>query len=131
MEIKPTCYYTPTHEWVCLQGEELLVGITDWAQNELGDVVYVELPMVGDIMEAGDEAGMIDSAKTTSPLMNPVTGTVTRRNEKLDEHPELLNQSPYEDGWIYAIKPDNMNEYKNLMTAKAYEDFVKEEEGKH
>jgi glycine cleavage system H protein len=131
MEIKDACYYTRTHEWVCPQGDELLVGITDWAQNELGEVVYVELPMVGDIMEAGDEAGMIDSAKTTSPLMNPVKGTVTRRNENLDAHPELVNQSPYGDGWIYAIKPENPGDHQDLLDPKGYAAFVKEEDAKH
>jgi glycine cleavage system H protein len=131
MEIKATCYYTTTHEWVCIEGNELVVGISDWAQEELGDVVYVELPEVGDTLDAGDEAGMIDSAKTTSPLNNPVTGTVTRVNEQLEEHPELVNQSPYGDGWMYAIKPANLDDYKKLMDPAAYNDFVKEEEAKH
>ena len=117
-------YYTETHEWVKRDGGELLVGITDFAQEELGEIVYVELPEIGAALEAGEECGMIDSAKTSSPIMNPVTGTVTRVNEELIDHPELVNKSPYIDGWMYAIEPDNPGDVETLMESAEYGKFV-------
>jgi len=118
-----------THEWIRIEGDEAHVGITDFAQGELGDVVYVELPEIDTTLEAGDEAGMIDSAKTTSPIMTPVTGRVIRVNEELADHPELVNQSPYEEGWLYVLEPDNPNDINNLMDAAAYRKHV--EDGGH
>ena len=119
--------YSKTHEWVRLDGEEAVVGITDHAQSELGDVVYVELPDVGTEYGADEECGMIDSAKTTSPLISPIAGTVTRINEKLVDQPELVNQSPYENGWMFALKPNDPADVENLMTAGGYEEFVASE----
>ena len=125
MEIHQGCRYTETHEWARKEGDEILIGITDFAQEELGDVVYVELPDADDSLKAGDEAGMIDSAKTTSPIMNPVGGTVVRANDELDSHPELINHSPYDEGWIYAIRPDTPGDYDKLMDPAAYAELVK------
>jgi glycine cleavage system H protein len=124
MEIHQGCRYTETHEWVRKDGEEFIIGISDFAQEELGDVVYVELPLVDDSLKAGDEAGMIDSAKTTSPIVNPISGAVTVVNEELDSHPELINSSPYDEGWIYAIKPDNPSDFDKLMDPAAYKAYV-------
>jgi len=119
--------YSKTHEWVRLDGNEAVVGITDHAQSELGDVVYVELPEIGTEYGADEECGMIDSAKTTSPLINPISGTITRINEKLADNPELVNQSPYGDGWMYALKPSDPGEMDDLMTSIGYEEFVSSE----
>ena len=129
MNIPKDCRYTETHEWARMDGDEVLVGITDYAQGELGEVVYVELPTVDTALAAGEECGMIDSAKTTSPIMNPVAGAVSRVNEDLADHPELVNQSPYEDGWMYALKPDSAVELEGLMDAAAYEKYIAEETG--
>ena len=126
METPEDIVYTESHEWARLLDGEVTVGITDHAQGELGDVVYVELPESGTALGAGEECGMIDSAKTTSPIYNPVAGTVVRTNENLADHPELVNQSPYEDGWMYAVKPDNPDDLKQLMDAAAYRKFVQE-----
>jgi glycine cleavage system H protein len=124
MEIHQGCRYTETHEWARKDGEEIIIGISDFAQEELGDVVYVELPQVDDSLKAGDEAGMIDSAKTTSPIVNPIGGVVTVVNEELDSHPELINGSPYDEGWIYSVKPDNPADFDKLMDPAAYKSYV-------
>ena len=126
MEIPESNRYAETHEWVRLEGGEALVGITDYAQEELGDVVYVELPEVDAKLGAGEECGMIDSAKTTSPIINPISGTVVRINDEIGEHPELVNQSPYDDGWMYALEPDNPADLDRLMSAEAYRKFLEE-----
>jgi glycine cleavage system H protein len=128
MEIHQDCRYTETHEWARKEGDEILVGITDFAQNELGDVVYVELPDADEALKAGDEAGMIDSAKTTSPIVNPIGGTVAKVNDELEAHPELINQSPYDEGWIYSIRPDSPADFDKLMDPAAYAEFVKQAE---
>ncbi|HEX9744072.1 MAG TPA: glycine cleavage system protein GcvH [bacterium] len=118
--------YTESHEWIRLEGEEAYVGITDHAQSELGDVVYVELPEIGNTYAAGEECGMIDSAKTTSPLINPVSGTISKVNDALGERPELVNNSAYEEGWMYVLKPQNPGDIDNLMDAGGYQQFVAE-----
>jgi len=129
MKIPENCRYAETHEWIRIEGDEALVGISDFAQGELGDVVYVELPEVEAELGAGDEAGMIDSAKTTSPIINPISGRIVRINEKLADHPELVNQSPYDEGWLYAIEPENPAAADSLLDAAAYGKHV--EEGGH
>jgi glycine cleavage system H protein len=126
MNIPDSYRFTETHEWAILADGEVLVGISDHAQEELGDVVYVELPSVDDPLHAEEECGMIDSAKTTSPIYSPVAGIVTRINGLLGDHPELVNQSPYEDGWMFALKPDNPDEIEDLMDSKAYAKYVAE-----
>ncbi len=130
MHIPEDLRYSETHEWARLVGEEVLVGISDFAQSELGDVVYVELPEVGSMLGAVEECGIIDSAKTTTPLMNPIAGTVSKINEDLADHPELVNHSPYEDGWMYALRPDNPDDLENLMNAADYEKYVAEGGGR-
>ena len=126
MEINESCRYTDTHEWARVEGKEVLVGITDYAQEELGDVVYVELPDIDDELSPGEECGMIDSAKTTSPLLSPVSGTVTRVNDALADQPELVNHSPYDEGWMFALKPNDPAEISDLMDATEYTEFLKE-----
>ena len=129
MNIPEQCKYMESHEWVRLEGTEVLMGITDFAQDELGDIVYVELPETGAELAAGDECGMIDSAKTTSPLVCPIAGTVIRINEDLADHPELVNQSPYDEGWLLVLEPENPAHLDSLLDAAQYKKLV--ENGGH
>jgi len=126
MNIPKNCKYSESHEWVRLEGSEATIGITDYAQGELGDIVYVELPEIGAELSVGEECGMIDSAKTTSPLLSPISGIVTGINEELADHPELVNQSPYDEGWMFVIEPENTSDIKQLMSADEYKEFLEE-----
>ncbi len=112
--------YTKEHEWVKIEGGEALVGITHFAQDQLGDVVYVELPKVGDRIEMMKPFGVIESVKTASDLFAPVTGTVTEVNGDLTDSPQSVNDAPYEAGWLIKVRPDNASEIDTLMTADQY-----------
>jgi len=112
--------YTVEHEWVLLEGDTALVGITSFAQDQLGDVVYVELPKVGDKVEAMKPFGVIESVKTASDLFAPVTGTITEVNERVATEPQLVNDAPYQDGWLIRVKPDNLSDVDSLLTAEQY-----------
>ena len=116
--------YTEEHEWVKLDGETAVVGITHFAQDQLGDVVYVELPKVGERIEMMKPFGVIESVKTASDLFAPVTGTVTEVNGALTDSPQSVNDAPYEAGWLIKVKPDNPSEIDSLMTAEQYADKV-------
>jgi len=122
--------YAKSHEYVHAEGDVGTIGITDYAQKELGDVVFVELPQVGSQLEAGDELGSIESVKAVSELFSPVSGEVVEINEKLAEKPELVNTDPYGDGWMIRIRLDDPTEMDELMTADDYEDYVQTESGK-
>jgi glycine cleavage system H protein len=117
--------YTKDHEWLRVNGSEAAVGITDFAQNALGDVVYVELPKVGDSFEQGDPFGSVESVKSVSELFIPVSGEITAINEKLLDQPELVNSSPYQDGWMIKLKIKDAGEVDSLLSALEYEDFIK------
>lgn len=119
--------YTKDHEWVRVKGEKATIGITDHAQKQLGDVVYVELPKIGDRFEATEPFGSVESVKAVSEVYMPVTGSVLEINESLNESPELVNEDPYGDGWMIVAKVDNAAELDGLLTAAEYEDYVKEE----
>ena len=116
--------YTEEHEWVKLDGDLAVVGITNFAQDQLGDVVYVELPKVGDRVEAAKSFGVIESVKTASDLFAPVSGVVTEVNPDLTAAPEKVNDGPYEGGWLIKVKPDNPSDIDSLMTAQQYADQV-------
>jgi glycine cleavage system H protein len=116
--------YTREHEWVKLERDLAVVGITDFAQDQLGDVVYVELPKVGDRVEAMKPFGVIESVKTASDLFAPVSGTVDAVNPQIADEPQLVNDAPYEGGWLIKVKPDDPSEIDNLMTAEQYTDQV-------
>jgi glycine cleavage system H protein len=123
--------YTAEHEWARLEGQVVRVGITDYAQDALGDVVYVELPDVGTRVTAEAPLGEIQSPKAVSDLFAPVTGEITERNEEVISGPELVNEDPYGEGWLVAIRPDDPGELDGLMDASSYEELVtslKEEE---
>ena len=121
--------YAKSHEYVHIDGEVGTIGITDYAQKELGDVVFVELPQVGSQLEAGDELGSIESVKAVSELFTPVSGEVVEINEALAEKPELVNTDPYGDGWMIRIKVSDPTEADELMSAEEYEEYVEKEAG--
>ena len=122
-----TMRYTKEHEWVEMQeGGVARVGITDYAQRELGDIVYVELPTVGDEFEAGEPFGVVESVKAVSDLYMPITGKVKDVNKELENQPEMINASPHEDGWILTIAISDEAEVGELMTADEYEEFLNE-----
>ena len=122
--------YAKSHEYVHAEGDVGTIGITDYAQKELGDVVFVELPQVGTQLEAGDELGSIESVKAVSELFSPVSGEVVEVNDKLSDKPELVNTDPYGDGWMIRIKMSDQSEMDELMNADDYEDYVQKESGK-
>ena len=117
-------YYSESHEYVRIEGEYGYIGISDYAQHALGNVVYVDMPEVDDEVEAGEEFGAVESVKAASDLISPVSGTVVEVNEALDDQPELLNQDPYEN-WIIKVELSDKTELDNLMEASAYEAFCK------
>lgn len=117
-------YYTRDHEWVRVEGEVATVGITDFAQKQLGDVVYVELPALGTQLEVHQTIGAIESVKAVSDVFSPVSGEVIAVNEKLNDSPEIVNQDPYGEGWIIKLKMKNKDDLNQLMTSSEYEKYV-------
>ena len=113
--------YARTHEWVKIEGDLVITGITDHAQDELGDLVYVETPEVGSQVTAGEQAGVVESVKTASDIHAPVSGTVVEINAALEDDPDFINDDPYGKGWIYKIKPDNMADVEKLLSNTEYE----------
>ncbi|MDK2897108.1 MAG: glycine cleavage system protein [Candidatus Atribacteria bacterium] len=124
MNIPDNLKYTKDHLWLRKEGEIVVCGITDYAQNELGDVVFVELPQVGTQIRVGDRMGDIESIKTVSNLYAPVSGEIREVNQELEKKPELINQSPYEEGWICKIKPANEADFDSLWGSKDYQEFI-------
>ena len=113
--------YASTHEWVRIEGDLVVTGISDHAQDALGDLVYVETPEVGQQITAGEQAGVVESVKTASDIHAPVSGTVVEINANLEDDPDFVNDDPYGKGWIYKIKPDNMADVEQLLSSTAYE----------
>ncbi|MFN4319396.1 MAG: glycine cleavage system protein GcvH [Aquificaceae bacterium] len=131
--VKADRYYTKDHEWALIKGNKAWIGITDFAQKELGDVVYIDLPQVGESYESGDTIANVESVKSVSPIYSPLSGTVIEVNETLSDEPHLINESPYEDGWIAVIELSDPMEVEDLMPAEDYAqllvEIVKEEKG--
>ena len=122
-------YYAKTHEWVRREEDgTVTVGITEHAQDALGDVVYVETPEVGDAIAAGDQAGVVESVKAASDIYAPMTGEVIATNEALEDAPETVNSDAFNDGWFFKLQPEDMGELDALMSAKEYEQFCDEED---
>jgi len=119
--------YASSHEWARLEGDVVVVGITDHAQDALGDVVYVELPEVGDTINAGDEAGVVESVKAASDIYAPVTGEVIEINEDLEDAPETINGDPYNDGWFFKLKISDAAELDDLLDAEGYSASLEDE----
>jgi glycine cleavage system H protein len=124
MEFPADLHYTREHEWARVDGSRVTVGITDFAQEELGDVVYVELPEVGRAIEAAGTFGVVESVKAVSDLYAPVSGTVVAVNTRLEERPELVNESPYRDGWMIVMEVSNPGELSQLLDAAAYQVYI-------
>jgi glycine cleavage system H protein len=116
--------YTKDHEWIRLEGDEAIVGITDFAQHELGDIVYVEIETIGQQLKAGDVFGTVEAVKTVSDLYLPIDGAVTEVNPKLNSNPELVNNDPYGEGWMAKVKLSNAADVESLMNAEAYQNLV-------
>jgi len=122
-----TLYFTRDHEWISVDGGNATVGITDFAQKQLGDVVFVELPETGRKLEIGEPFGVVESVKAASEIFAPVSGEVTAINEELRDDPELVNQDPEGDAWIVKLKLSNPGELKDLLDRAAYDKFIKDE----
>ncbi|WP_054707760.1 glycine cleavage system protein GcvH [Bacillus sp. JCM 19041] len=120
--------YSEEHEWVKTEGNKVRIGITDFAQSELGDIVFVELPEVGDEIEADEPFGSVESVKTVSELYAPINGKVVEVNEDLDDSPEFVNESPYEKAWMIVVEPADEGEVEKLMSADEYSEMINEED---
>ena len=116
--------YTSEHEWIRLEGDEAVVGISDYAQDQLGDIVFVDITTEGETLEKGETFGTIEVVKTVSDLFMPVGGEVLTVNPKLEEQPELVNQDPYGEGWLIRIKPTDVTEMDDLLDAEAYKQIL-------
>ena len=116
--------YSSDHEWVRLQGEEAVIGITDFAQSELGDIVFVDVDKEGENLKAGEVFGSIEAVKTVSDLMMPIAAEVLELNPALEENPELVNKAPYGQGWIIRVKPANPKDIEGLMSAEDYKKHI-------
>lgn len=126
-EFRPELKYLPSHEWARVDADGIVtVGITDHAQEALGDVVYVETPEVGAAVNAGEEAGVVESVKAASDIFSPVTGKVVAVNAALEEEPETVNSSPYDDGWFFKVKASDLSELDDALTAEQYQESVDE-----
>jgi glycine cleavage system H protein len=128
MEIPKDLFYSENHEWILVEGDEAIIGITDYAQEEMGDVVFVELPEVGDEFEQFDSFGVVESVKAVSDVYLPAGGKIIAINEDLLDQPELVNEEPYEGGWLVRIKMTDKEELDTLMNHKEYALFLEEEE---
>ena len=124
MKFPKNLRYTKDHEWVKLEGDTAIVGITDFAQKELGDIVYVEVETIGKKLNAGDVFGTVEAVKTVSDLYLPISGTITELNPELAKSPELVNDDPYDKGWMIKMKIDNPADVEKLLDAAAYEAMV-------
>ncbi|HTP24449.1 MAG TPA: glycine cleavage system protein GcvH [Anaeromyxobacteraceae bacterium] len=119
--------YTRDHEWCRISGSRAVVGITDHAQNRLGDIVYVELPDVGEPVKKGDSFGVVESTKAVSELFSPITGKVVEVNDPLTDSPETINEDPYEEGWMIQVECSDPKEIEALFDAAAYQEYLQEE----
>lgn len=119
--------YSEEHEWVKIEGNKVTIGITDFAQSELGDIVFVELPEVGDEISVNEPFGSVESVKTVSELYAPVSGKVVEINENLDDSPEFVNESPYEKAWMIVVELTDATEVDKLMTSEQYEEMINQD----
>jgi glycine cleavage system H protein len=124
MNIPENLKYSQDHEWIRVEGDEAFVGITDFAQHELGDIVFVEVETIDETLDKDEVFGTVEAVKTVSDLLLPVAGTVLELNEKLEDEPEIINKDPYGDGWIIKMKISNPAELDELLDAKAYQSLT-------
>jgi glycine cleavage system H protein len=123
-EVRDNLKYTETHEWLKLKDNKAVVGITDHAQSELTDIVFVELPQVGKKVKKGDELCVVESVKSVSEIYAPVSGKITKVNDQLDDAPETVNSSPYDEGWLVELEVENKSEIDKLLDAKSYKKII-------
>tara|TARA_Y100001968_G_C19213236_1_gene645820 strand:+ start:232 stop:618 length:387 start_codon:yes stop_codon:yes gene_type:complete len=125
MKVLDNLRYTENHEWVLLEDNSAIVGITDYAQSELGDIVYVEIDLLGQSLEVGDVFGSVEAVKTVSDLFMPISGKVVSLNEKLENNPELVNEDPYGDGWIIKVELNSkLNTNDKLLSSDQYKELI-------
>jgi glycine cleavage system H protein len=127
MEFPEDLKYSKEHEWVRLEGDTAVIGITDYAQDSLGDVVYVELPAEGDAVTRGETFGVVESVKAVSDLYSPVSGSVVEMNDAVVDGPEAINEDPYTEAWMLKVQLDNIDEVEELLSADEYQQFIEEE----
>ncbi|ASF40299.1 glycine cleavage system protein GcvH [Halobacillus halophilus] len=127
MSVPKDLRYSEEHEWVKEEGGKVRIGITDFAQSELGDIVFVELPEVGDELEADEPFGSVESVKTVSELYAPLSGKVVEVNEELEDSPEFVNESPYDKAWMVIVEPGDSSEMDELMSSDQYEEMINED----
>lgn len=127
MNVPKELRYSQEHEWARVEGNTVRIGITDFAQSELGDIVFVELPEVGAQLTANEPFGSVESVKTVSELYAPISGKVVAVNEELNDNPEYVNESPYDKAWMIIIEPSDLSELDNLLTAEQYEQMINQE----
>lgn len=127
MEFDPNVRYQDTHEWARQENDEIVVGISDYAQSTLSDVVYVELPEVGETFSQGDQLGVVESVKAAGDIYAPVSGEVVAVNDTLEDSPELVNKDPYGKGWLVRLSPSEPTEWDDLLDVEAYKAVVEEE----
>ena len=124
MEIRENLKYTKDHEWISIDGDIATVGITDFAQSELGDIVYVEVDTIDENLNKDDVFGTVEAVKTVSDLFIPVSGEILEFNESLNDNPELINESPYDEGWIIKMKVEDSNQLIELLDSKSYSEIT-------
>ncbi len=124
MEIRSELKYTKDHEWVKVEGSQAIIGITDYAQGELGDIVYVEIEALGEELQKEEIFGSVEAVKTVSDLFLPVSGKITEMNEGLEDNPELINDDPYGKGWIIKMEIQNPKELKELLNSESYKELI-------
>tara|TARA_B110000438_G_scaffold129968_1_gene126199 strand:+ start:422 stop:799 length:378 start_codon:yes stop_codon:yes gene_type:complete len=124
MKTPDNLLYTKEHEWADFKGDEVIIGITDYAQNQLGDVIFLEFPQVGDLINEGDVFGEVEAVKTVSELFSPLTGKVVAINETLEDSPDSVNSDPYGLGWLIKILPSKLEEKEALMSSEEYEKLI-------
>ena len=124
MEIRENLKYTKDHEWISIDGDIATVGITDFAQSELGDIVYVEVDTLNENLGKDDVFGTVEAVKTVSDLFIPVSGEILEFNESLNDNPELINESPYDEGWIIKMKVENSDQLSELLDSKSYSEIT-------
>ncbi|KGP72540.1 glycine cleavage system protein GcvH [Pontibacillus yanchengensis] len=127
MSVPKELYYSEEHEWVKVEGDKVRIGITSHAQSELGDIVFVELPEVGDTIKSDDPFGSVESVKTVSELYAPLSGKVVGVNDELDDSPEFVNESPYDKAWMILVEPSDMSELEELMSDEQYKEMIDED----
>jgi glycine cleavage system H protein len=127
MKFPEVLLYTESHEWVKNEGSQVIIGLTDYAQNQLKDIVYVEIPEIGTEFKKGDSIGVVESVKTVADIYSPITGKVTDTNFSLKDHPQFVNEDPYGKGWLVKMESQDRGELKELLSSKAYQGLLPEE----